>query len=249
MTDASDAVQPPEPPQTPEPSQAPTGQPQQPYGQPVYGQPPVGQPAYGQPPVGQPTYGQPPYGQAPYGQPPYGQPPYGQPPVGQPGYGQPAYGQAPYGQAPYGQAPYGQPVYGFAPPSGRKFWALLFLFYAPYVGVLVAPIIAIVQRSSAQQSPHPIVRENARWAANWALSYALYLIALVVLSITVGVGTSRPTYDDYGSYRSEPSAWIALPLLTLLAVGIYCLVTMIRGTVIADRVVHRPALAIPFFRA
>ncbi|KJF22979.1 DUF4333 domain-containing protein [Rhodococcus sp. AD45-ID] len=78
--------------------------PQQPWGQPGYGQPgqPQGQPGYGQP-QGQPAYGQPGYGQPgqPQGQPAYGQPGYGQPgqPQGQPGQpGQPGYGQQPWGQ-------------------------------------------------------------------------------------------------------------------------------------------------------
>lgn len=46
--------------------------------------------------------------------------------------------------------------------SGRRYWALLFLMYIPYVGVIVAVIVAIAQRSSAIRSPHPIVSENAR---------------------------------------------------------------------------------------
>jgi hypothetical protein len=209
------------------------------------------------------------YPQAPYGYPqaPYGQAPYGQAPHGQaPGYGQAPYGQASgYGQAPgaypapgntpFGQAPGPYVPYGYAPVSGRKFWALLFLFYIPYAGVLVAPIVAIVQRGVAQHSPHAIVRENARWAANWALSYALYMIALIAGMITIAVTLSGPVayryadYDDSYGDRGDPAAWIVLPLLLIFGIAIYCLVTMIRGTVMADRVVHRPALAIPFFRA
>ncbi|MFJ4254741.1 DUF4870 domain-containing protein [Microbacterium sp. NPDC090003] len=244
MTEENDAVQPPEPPAAPQPPAylPPSGQ------QPPAGYPTPAQPPYGQAPA-QPPYGQAPYGQAPYGQAP-AQPPYGQAPAPYPG--QPAYGQTP---PPYGQAPTGYPApgyapYGYPPISGRRYWALLFLVYIPYVGALVAAIVAIVQRSSAMRSPHPIVRENARWAANWALSYLLYLIALFTLLITIGVGTSRPrSYDEYGySSGGDPSGWIAVPGLLLIGVGIYCLVTMIRGTVISDRVVHRPALAIPFFR-
>lgn len=233
MTDANDAVQPP-----------------------TY-QPPVGY----QPPAGYSAPAQPPYGQAPTGypgQPAYGQPPHGQAPAaypGQPVYGQNSYGQA---QAPYGQAPTGYPApgyapYGFAQPSGRKFWALQFMVYIPYVGALVVAIVALVQRGSAQGSPHAIVRENARWAANWALSYLLYLIVLVILAITMGVSTSRPsydTYDSYGSYSNGSPAWFfAVPVILIFGIGIYWLVTVIRGTVVSDRVVHRPALAIPFFRA
>ena len=80
----------------------------------------------------------------------------------------PAYSASPQGGAAYA------PQYAVS-PSGAKFWALLFLFYIPYVGLLVAIIVALVQRSNAKASPHPLVRENARWAANWALSYAWLL--------------------------------------------------------------------------
>lgn len=238
MTDANDAVQPPEPPT---------------YQPPAANQPPAYQPpAANQPPAAYQAPAQPPYGQAPTGYPV--QPAYGQAPA------QPPYGQAPAGypaQPPYGQVPPGYPApgyapYGYAPISGRRYWALLFLTYIPYVGAIVAAIVAIVQRSSAMRSPHPIVRENARWAANWAISYALYLVALIVIFVTLGIATSRPRYEDdygYGTSGGGPSGWIALPGLLILAIGIYCLVTIIRGTVIAERVVHRPALAIPFFRA
>lgn len=195
-------------------------------------------------------YPQAPYGQAPYGQAPYGQAPYGHAPGAYPAPASPPYGQAPGPYAPYGYAPY-----GYAPISGRKFWALLFLFYIPYAGLLVAPIVAIVQRRTAQHSPHAIVRENARWAVNWALSYALYIIALIAGFIAIAVTFSRPAAYRYADYdesygdRSDPAAWIVLPALLIVAIGIYCLVTMIRGTVMSDRVVHRPALAIPFFRS
>ncbi|GAA2361466.1 hypothetical protein [Dactylosporangium salmoneum] len=107
--------------------------PQDPYGQPSYGQQPspYGQPpSYGQqpPPYGQPSYGNDPgYGAQPGygGQPGYGagndpgygaQPGYGNDPGygAQPGYGQPSYGNDPgYGQQPaYGQPTSGVPGYG-----------------------------------------------------------------------------------------------------------------------------------------
>lgn len=133
-----------------------------------------------------------------------------------------------------------------ASPSGAKFWALLFLFYIPYVGVLVGIIVSLVQRASNKTSPHEIVRENARWAANWALSYTLYFFVLLAIFIALGVVTSQPPADGMGP--AEPSLIIALPGTVLFAVGIYCLVTMIRGCVIGSQRVHRPALAIPFFR-
>lgn len=243
MTDANDAVQPPLPPEVPSGYQAPPAQGAYPvppaqggYQAPAAnGYPAPSAPAGYPQPNAQGAYG---YPQAPAG---YPQAPAGYPQA--PGY--PAQAPGYPAQAPYGYAPY-----GFTPPSGRKFWALLFLVYVPYVGALVSAIVALVQRNSAQTSPHGIVRENARWAANWALSYLLYLIVLVALLIIIGVGSSRPSsYDSYGSYSSGPSNWLFVPGLLIIGIGIYWLVTVIRGTVMSDRVVHRPALAIPFFRA
>ena len=159
--------------------------------------------------------------------------------------------ETPHTQPPVYPAPNGdgsatyQPQY-IASPSGAKFWALLFLFYIPYVGVLVGIIVSLVQRASNKTSPHEIVRENARWAANWALSYTLYFFVLLAIFIALGVVTSQPPADGLGP--AEPSMLIALPGTVIFIVGIYCLVTMIRGCVVGGRQVHRPALAIPFFR-
>ena len=155
--------------------------------------------------------------------------------------------QPPSYQAPSGEGAAAYPQQYIGSPSGAKYWALLFLFYIPYVGLLVGIIVALVQRASAKASPYPTVRENARWAANWALSYALYFVALLALFIALGVVTSQPPADGLGP--AEPSLIIALPGTAIFAVGIYCLVTMIRGCVIGGQRVHRPALAIPFFRA
>lgn len=153
----------------------------------------------------------------------------------------------------YPMSPGGFPIsapgyYGYAPPSGRRFWGLQFLVYVPYIGAIVAVIVSLVQRSAARQSPFPIVRENARWAANWALSFLLYVIASYALIVIVGFSTSTSSYDSYGSYDSSPSGWIGIPVLLLLGIGVYSLVTTIRGCVVSDRNVHRPALAIPFLR-
>ena len=154
--------------------------------------------------------------------------------------------QPPVYPAQAGDSAAAYPLPYVASPSGAKFWALLFLFYIPYVGLLVGIIVSLVQRASNKTSPHEIVRENARWAANWALSYTLYFFVLLAIFIALGVVTSQPPADGMGP--AEPSLIIALPGTVLFAVGIYCLVTMIRGCVIGSQRVHRPALAIPFFR-
>lgn len=210
-------------------------------------------PAYPVPPYAPPGYSAPGYGApgpVPSSAPPYTAPGYpasnyaapGTPAPGKPAPGTPAPGYQPPGYPEPGYGMPGAPGYPYAmlPPSGRKYWGLLFLFYIPYVGVLVAIIVSLIQRSEAKNSPILIVRENARWAANWALSYTTYFAALMVLIMIIGVGTS------YGG--RSPSGFIGIPAILLFVNGIYCLVTVIRGTVISNQVVHRPLLAIPFFR-
>lgn len=244
MTDAHDAGHPPAPPRPPQDAWA---VPHTPLGQSLplaplssgdgtaLGTPP--------PPPAPPAY--PVYGAAPSApQPPSSQPPSYQPAAfGQPGAAPTAgYPSAPASAYPVSHGGYpvpGQPAYGYMAPSGRKFWGLLFLFYIPYLGWLVTIIVGLVQRSSAKQSPMPIVRENARWALNWALSYVIY--QAVILALIVAIVAASPD--------GEPPAVIAIPGTLFFGVGVYCLVTMIRGCVISDRVVHRPALALPLFRA
>ncbi|MDQ0646821.1 putative Tic20 family protein [Microbacterium natoriense] len=167
---------------------------------------------------------------------------------GYPAQGYPTPQGYPMAQGGYPISP-GYPAYGYVVPSGRKFWGLQFLVFVPYVGALVTVIVSLVQRSSARRSPLPIVRENARWAANWALSFLLYVIVSYALIVIVGIATSISSYEEsYGAYRSAPSGWIGIPVLLLLGIGVYCLVTMIRGCVVSDRAVHRPVLALPFLR-
>lgn len=143
-----------------------------------------------------------------------------------------------------------QPPIEYTSISGRRYWGLLFLMYIPYFGVIVAIIVAIVQRLSAMHVQHPIVRENARWAANWAISYAFYLIALIAIFLAVAAPLNALRYqEDYpGGEALNFSVWLIL-VGSFIALVIYCLVTIIRGTVVSERVVHRPALAIPFLRA
>ncbi|MFT4158077.1 MAG: DUF4870 domain-containing protein [Microbacterium sp.] len=191
---------------------------------------------------GAPTPGYPPYAAGQTAATPAGYP------ATPPGYAAapPGYAATPPG---YPVSPYGYAAaYPFGIPSGRKFWALLFLCYIPYVGCFVTLIVSLVQWSKTRQSPFPIVRENARWAANWAFSYTLYMAvgALIIVIIVITTGFSYG--DSYGTDRYQRAGWISIPVFVLIAIGIYCLVTMIRGCVVADRVVHRPALTIPFFR-
>lgn len=215
------------------------------------------------PPAAQPPYAAPlpPYAPAqslPEAQPPvapaYPQPApaYGPYSADRPQYGQmptaPAYPQYAVAQPQY--APYGSPVQspypGYRLPSGRKFWALGFLYFIPYLGWLVAPVVALTLNAGARRDPSPLVRENARWAANWSLTV---LIAGVVAFITIfGSAMAGAATDEAGG---NGDVWFPVAMVGLLLLGIVWLaqlVICIIGTVQADRRVFDPVVVISFFR-
>ncbi|WP_040166654.1 DUF4870 domain-containing protein [Microbacterium gorillae] len=172
---------------------------------------------------------------------PYGAPAYGTPVPSDP-YGAPAYNAPAYNAPAYGAPAYGTPAYGYpAPaPSGAKYWSLLFLTYIPYVGVIVAVIVALVQRGAARATGIPLAIGNANAAANFILSYLIYQACVVVCMVLVGSLTT----DSSG----DPSPLFVLPVLLFFAVGVWGLVMMIMGTVQGSRRVFRAVPSIPFFR-
>lgn len=158
----------------------------------------------------------------------------------------PQYAPPPAGYAPpYGATQYAIP-YGYVIPSGRKFWALSFLLFIPYVGWIVSLIVSLVQNSSARHDPNPVVRENARWAANWMLT--VVVMGAVGVALIVGAGMAGAATDSAGG---DGDVWLPVAVLGLLlwsAVGVAHLVICIVGTVQADRRVFNPRVAIPFIR-
>ena len=121
------------------------GAPQQPSGQPTYGQQ-YGQQQYAQPSYGDQSSGQ--YAQQGYDQQQYGQ----QPPYGQQQYAQPAYGQAAYAQQPYGAYAPGQPKQSQATMAmilGIVGLALGVLMCG--LGLLVSPFAWAMGRSSLRE--------------------------------------------------------------------------------------------------
>ena len=167
------------PPGTPDPNDpwaAPSGDEQQPPQQ------PYGQPGYGQQPSGQPGYGQQPYGQQGYG------PPYGQ----QPGYGYPAYG-------PYG---YQKPTNGKAAAALWTGIAALVLTPCCGGGVLgIVPIVlgakgrSEIRRGGGQQGGDGMALAGIILGAV-AVVLSVVVIAVIVIALASGdssFGTSGGT--------------------------------------------------------
>jgi len=204
----------------------------------------------------------PPYG-APYGapaQPPYvvpQQPTYTAPPAqgvpAQPPYGAPA---QPYPVAPqygppgapqYGAPQYGAPgAYGYPPPkpsTGTLSWALGFLIFIsiPFLsGIVSGVVMASVYRSVSRKGE--IARQNARSAANWALTYLTVSIALLLVHIIVLVAFA----GDDGMTGFFP---LGIPITLYFAVSILHVVLVIVGTVKASSgKVLRVPFAIPYIR-
>ena len=146
-------------------------------------------------------------------------------------------------------APLGQPAryYGPAPhmahysaPSGVRFWALGFLWFVPMIGPVAVCVLLGVLAAHERRHPIPLVRENARWAANWAFTVSLVsLIAFemtMVNMFTVGAG-ARPTVLVM---IASPLFWVA---------GIAHLTVSILGVTRARSRVFYPRIAIPFMPA
>lgn len=163
--------------------------------------------------------------------------------------------QQPYGYqyaAPQGYGPqYGAPyAYGAGYPevgaSGSKFWALTFLFFIPYLGFLISPIVASVLCASERRNPHERVRENARWAANWSLTVLMWQVIGFVL---IGFGIALGVAEERATGSGAMGLALVIPGVLLgFGMGVVHLIVAIVGTVQAGSRVVALRLAIPFIR-
>jgi hypothetical protein len=118
-----------------------------------------------------------------------------------------------------------------------RFWALGFLWFIPFIGAVLAPILLGVAAAQNRRHPEPLVRENARLAANWVLTATLAAAlgtALVVLIGTTEIG-------------SELSPLMLVPNLLLWATWITHLTVCCIGVASAGSRIVNPRIAIPFF--
>ncbi|MGJ0202695.1 hypothetical protein [Leucobacter sp. gxy201] len=141
-----------------------------------------------------------------------------------------------------GQAPPPYPTW--APrPSGRKFWALGFLAFIPWAGWIVAPIVLLVQQANVRRDPSPVVRENARWAANWMLTATLAMI-IGLGGLLAAAVFGQIAIDAGGSFELMPLVVMSAVLMVLMQLA-HAVISLI-GTILAADRVFDPVAVIRF---
>lgn len=126
------------------------------------------------------------------------------------------------------------------PATGRFSWALGFLAYIPipYVSLLIAAIAMWATYPGRSRHPSALVRDNARNAANWAITVLLVFVLCIVYTIVMAI----PEENRTGGFLP-----IGGGIIAFLALSVVHLIVTIAGTVIgATRVVRGPG--IPFLR-
>jgi uncharacterized Tic20 family protein len=131
-------------------------------------------------------------------------------------------------------------VYAPPPLSGRFSWALGFLAFIPipYLGLAVAGIVMWATYPARSRNPNPLVRENARHAANWGIT-VLLAVALIFSCFVVLM-----TMEWARTAGFFPIGWT---VLVFAALAIVHFVVTIAGTVAGATRVFR-GLGIPFIR-
>ncbi|KKI22630.1 hypothetical protein XM48_00825 [Leucobacter sp. Ag1] len=125
--------------------------------------------------------------------------------------------------------------------SGQAYWAAGLSLLMPYLGGILQLVLPAILLQQARSNPSRLVRENARWAANWNLTCFVLFHSLSVASMWLGVITFVFLIDELFTW-----AIILMCLACLIAV-VHLVVTAI-GIVVAGRRIFRPVMAIPFFR-
>jgi uncharacterized Tic20 family protein len=130
------------------------------------------------------------------------------------------------------------------PSTGTLSWALGFLIFIgiPFLsGIVSGVVMASVYRSVARKGE--IARQNARSAANWALTYLTVSIVLLIVHVIVLMAFA----GDEGMNGFFP---LGIPITLYFAVSILHVVLVIVGTVKASGgKVLRVPFAIPYIRS
>ncbi|MCI4658902.1 hypothetical protein [Cryobacterium zhongshanensis] len=131
--------------------------------------------------------------------------------------------------------------------SGRRFWGIGFLWFVPFLGAVLAPILLGVFAAQNRRRPDALVRENSRWAANWAITVTLVAAIGAALVVSNGIVGLVLTGDIRTSGGMSPLLLVAD--LLIWAAWIAHLIVSIVGVASADTLVVNPKIAIPFIPA
>ncbi|MBF4462921.1 MULTISPECIES: DUF4870 domain-containing protein [unclassified Rathayibacter] len=130
-----------------------------------------------------------------------------------------------------------------AGPTGALSYALGFLTFAiPFFGLIIAGIVMAAVYPSARRKGG-LAAENARYAANWGLTVASVGVVLVAAHVVLLLLAS-------GTPLARGFSPVGIPMTIFAVLWVVHLVLIIVGLVRTNqRVVFRPRIAIPFFRA
>lgn len=137
--------------------------------------------------------------------------------------------------------PYSAPV--AKPATGQKSWALGFLAWIPIplISLLIAAVAMLAVYPSTKRRQQPVATENARRAANWALTFLTIIVLSFATMVTIAV--SVPDANSGGFFP------IGYGLFGLVVVPIAHTIITISGTVIAGKgQVFRNWFSIPYLR-
>lgn len=139
---------------------------------------------------------------------------------------------------PYATNPYAPPrAYQPPAPTGRVAWALGFLAYIPLpvAGLLLAAIVVLAVYPSQRRKGSVLAAENARGAANWALTVILVLVLCALWVLVLALSGANHGFFPIG-----------VAVIVYLLLGLAHAVVTIVGTVVSGRRVFRNPLGIPF---
>lgn len=125
--------------------------------------------------------------------------------------------------------------------SGQAYWVAGLSPLVPYLGGVLQLVLPAILLQQARSSPSRLVRENARWAANWNLTCFVLTHSLAALCVVIAVISFVFEIDGLFTWA------IILMCLACLTAVVHLAVTAI-GIIVAGRRVFRPVIAIPFFR-
>ncbi|QIK63784.1 DUF4870 domain-containing protein [Leucobacter viscericola] len=125
--------------------------------------------------------------------------------------------------------------------DGRLYWAAGFATCVPFIGGLAILILPIILAEKSRNDPNPLVRENAKTAANWHLTAALVIGGIAITSYLLAAASFIFLVEDLFSVG------VVGLILVYPLVGIHFVVTII-GTVRSGDRIFRPRFSIRFFR-